>query len=224
MKILIQSIILLLLTITVSSQQLSQVTFSGGSYLNSFSFRTDQDVLIRVTPDGNLIDWGMEVANRYNYYAPSLQPFMGRIEYYGPESDSSFRGKVRSIGTCNLTYYGSYEADSKPGKIRTIGNLLFDYYTKFDNIAIRGKIRFVGYQEFTYFFSNIDESFNGKLKSIAGTTINYYSIFDDRYNHGKLKSIGSVVFQWYSEFDPARGSLKTGFNRSNIGGVTYILF
>ena len=34
----------------------------------------------------------------YEYYDRKLQPFMGRVEYYGAKDDSIFRGKVKSIG------------------------------------------------------------------------------------------------------------------------------
>src|ERR1043166_6846465 len=74
-----------------------------------FAFLSDQGVLIRITEDGRIVEWGVEVySNRYNYYAPRLQPFMGRIDYYGPEADSIFRGRVRNIGTCTFTYYNAY--------------------------------------------------------------------------------------------------------------------
>src|SRR5688572_24383303 len=92
------------------SQQLSQVTFSGASTLSYFSFQTDQKVLIRVSEDGKLMEWGTELMSERstNYYAPKLQPFMGRVDYYGPETtDSVIRGKVKSIGTCMITYYGA---------------------------------------------------------------------------------------------------------------------
>ena len=136
------------------SQELSQVTFSGGSSLSYFSFLTDQNVLIRVSDEGKIIEWGIEMySDRYNYYAPKLQPFMGRIDYYGPESDSVFRGKVRSIGTCQFTYYNSYETDDKPGKLRSIGSQIMDYYSNFDNQAFRGKIKFAGNYMLEYYSS-----------------------------------------------------------------------
>jgi len=208
------------------SQRLSQVTFSGAANLSYISFLTDQGVFIRITEEGKVIEWGIEMlSQRYNYYDPKLQPFMGRVEYYGPESDSVFRGKVKSIGTCLLTYYGSYETDTKPGKLRSVGTVFFDYYTNFDNTALKGKLRFAGNLILEYYSSFDDESFRGKLKSIGNTSITYYSVFDDKFNKGKIKGIGSVAFTWYSSFDRSelRGALKSGSYRQYINGVTYIL-
>jgi hypothetical protein len=213
----------LFLTTCIHSQQLGQVTFTGGANLSYISFLTDQDVLIRITEDGKIIEWGIEwLSDRYDYYAPRLQPFMGRVEYYGLESDSAFRGKVKSIGTCVLTYYGSYEMDNKVGKLKTVGTLILDYYSNFENITLKGKLRFVGNLILEYYSSFVDESFRGKLRSIGNTPITYYSSFEDKFIKGKIKSIGSVAYTWYSSFD-LRGGLKTGLYRQNIGGVTYIL-
>ena len=207
------------------SQELSQVTFSGGSSFSYFSFLTDQGVLIRMTDDGRILEWGIEMySDRFHYYAPKLQPFMGRIDYYGPESDSMFRGKVRSIGTCSFTYYSAYETDSKPGKLRSIGNQILDYYSNFDNIAFRGKIKFAGNFMLEYYTSFEDEPFRGKLKSISNTFIKYYSSFDDKSIRGKIKSIGGIEYQWYTSFDVGRtGALKSGSYRQNINGITFIL-
>jgi hypothetical protein len=222
-KNLITGISFLLLATSAFSQQLSQVTFSSGADLSYISFRTNEDVLIRVTPEGKVIEWGIEwLSDRYNYYAPKLQPYMGRIDYYGPESDSVFRGKVKSIGTCAFTYYGHYETESKIGKIKSIGSLTLDYYTNFDNTNLKGKLRFVGNIMLEYYSSFDDEAFRGKLKSIGNTPVTYYSTFDDKLIKGKIKSIGSAAYIWYTSFE-LRNGMKSGSYRQNIGGVTYIL-
>lgn len=215
----------LILTFATHSQQLSQVTFSSGSNLDYFSFQTDQGVLIRVSPDGKIMEWGTELlSERSNYYyAPKLQPFMGRMEYFDQLSDSAFRGKIRNIGTCSITYYGSYESDGKPGKIKSIGTALFDYFNNFDDQLFRGKIKFAGNMQIEYYSSFGDEASKGKLKAIGNTQITYYSSFDDKAYRGKIKSIGSVPYQWYSSFDLNRSGLKSGIYRQNIGSVTYIL-
>src|SRR5450432_704044 len=130
MKKLFTSIPFLLLAASTCSQQLSQVTFTGGADLSCISFRTNEDVLIRITQDGKVSEWGIEVLSiRYNYYAAKLQPYMGRIDYYGPESDSVFRGKVKTIGSCVFTWYGHYETAEKVGKLRSVGSLFLDYYS-----------------------------------------------------------------------------------------------
>src|SRR5678815_2522924 len=61
------------------SQKLSQVSLAGG-YI---SILIDQNVLIRITPDGRLIDWGTELASqRTNSYDPKLQPYLGSCLLY----------------------------------------------------------------------------------------------------------------------------------------------
>ena len=137
---------ILLLSACTYSQELNQITFSGGSSLSYFSLLSDREVLIRISVDGKIMEWGTEMQSlrNNNYFAPRLQPYLGRVEYYGAESDSISRGRVKNIGTVMITYYGSYETDYKIGKIRTIGSLLFDYYTNYDEKALRGKIRFIG--------------------------------------------------------------------------------
>jgi hypothetical protein len=226
MRKLFTAIPFLLLATCTFSQQLSQVTFSDAANLSYISFLADQVVLIRITEEGKLLEWGTELQSlRSDYYAPRLQPYLGRVVYYGPESDSVFRGKVKSIGTCTLTYYGSYETATKVGKLKSVGSLILDYYSNFDNIAIKGKLRFVGNLVLEYYSSIDDEALRGKLKSIGNTAITYYSTSDDKLIKGKIKSIGSVVYTWYSSLDQngLRGGLKSGLYRQNIGVITYIL-
>jgi len=208
------------------SQKLSQVTISGGSNLSYFSFLTDQGILMRVTDEGKLLEWGTELlSERGNYYDPKLQPYLGRIEYYGQEADSAFKGKIRSIGTCTFTYYSHLEENTKVGKLKSIGTLLLDYYSSFDNTAYKGKLRFIGSSVLEYYSSVDDEAYRGKLKTIANNSITWYSTFDDKLLKGKLKRVGSVPFEWYSSFDKTelRGALKSGLYRQTIGGITYIL-
>ncbi|MBS1633587.1 MAG: hypothetical protein JST10_13550, partial [Bacteroidetes bacterium] len=190
----------LLLALTAVSQQLSQVTFSSGANLDYFSFQTDQGVLIRVSPDGKIMEWGTELmSNRSNsFFAPKLQPFLGRMEYYDQHSDSAFRGKIKNIGTCTITYYGSYESDGKPGKVRSIGTSIFDYYNSFDDKQYRGKMKLAGTLGVEYYSSFMDEAFRGKLKAIGNTAITYYTSFDDKAYRGKVKSIGATPYNWYS--------------------------
>src|SRR5688572_18225231 len=110
MRKLVFTLSFLLFCLFTWSQRLSQISFSGASTLSYFTFVTDQNVLVRVSDDGQLMEWGSEVQSQRsnNYYAPELQPFLGRVDYYGPETvDSTLRGKVKSIGTCSITYYGA---------------------------------------------------------------------------------------------------------------------
>jgi hypothetical protein len=210
----------------ISAQRLSQVTFRDATNFSYYSFLCDYDVLIRVTDEGRIIEWGIERrAERFDYYDPKLQPYMGRIEYYTQDEDSAYRGKIKSIGTCVFTYYNHYETDIKVGKLRSIGNILLDYYTQYDSPDFKGKLRFIGTRIVEYYSAFDDEAFRGKIKSIGSTPIKYYSTFEDKLIEGKIKSIGSIVYTWYSSFDRSdqRGALKSGFYRQNIGDVTYIL-
>ncbi|MGQ0737726.1 MAG: hypothetical protein ACT4OJ_01580, partial [Bacteroidota bacterium] len=97
---------------TLYSQELSQVCFSGDSTVSYLSLLTDREVQIRISEDGRVLEWGVEVQSfrSSNYYARRLQPYAGRVEYYGADADSVSRGKVRSIASSFITYYGATEA------------------------------------------------------------------------------------------------------------------
>src|SRR5213075_3158673 len=98
MRTLLTAILFLVIETGTYSQQLSQVSFSNAATLSFISFLADQDVLIRISEEGKLLEWGIEpVSQRFNYFLPKLQPYMGRVDYYGPESDSTSRGKIKSI-------------------------------------------------------------------------------------------------------------------------------
>jgi hypothetical protein len=226
MKKIFVSSVVLFVSMVIYSQELAQITFTNATNLSYISFLTNGDVLIRVSPEGNILEWGTELQSlRSNeYYAPRLQPYMGRVEYYGQEADSLFRGKVKSIGTASITYYGSYETAEKAGKIRTMGVMVFDYFDQYADKASRGKMKFAGRLPIEYYNSFEEELLRGKLKSVSSTGITYYSIFDDKSIRGKIKSIGPVSYTWYTSLEMGRGGgLKTGAYRQNIGGITYIL-
>ena len=90
--------ILFLSSVFSQAQELSQVTFASGSHLVYFSLLTEQGVLLRISEDGRLLEWGTEAKsiNAGEYYAPRLQPFPGRIDYYGVEGDSISREKNKN--------------------------------------------------------------------------------------------------------------------------------
>jgi hypothetical protein len=223
------SIVLILVVVQSAwAQQLSQVSFSNGSSLSYFSFLTDQGVLIRVSDEGTVLDWGIEVESERigNYYARKLQPFMGKVDYYGAQDDSIFRGKVKSIGTCFLTYYDTFQVATKIGKLRSVGNLYLDYYSNYDDKSLKGKLQTAGNINMDYYRSYENESIKGKLKSVGSVPVTYYTVFDDKWNAGKLKSIGTAAYTWYSIGDNVsmRGGLKSGNQRQIVSGITYILF
>jgi hypothetical protein len=213
--------------IVAKSQQLGQVTFSNGSQFSYFSFLTDQGVLIRVSDNGKVLEWGTEVlSDRADFYAQRLQPVMGRIEYYGPKDDSIFRGRVKSIGTCFITYYDTFQVKSKIGKLKSIGRVQLDYFEDYEDKMLKGKIKTAGVLPIDYYRSYENENLRGKLKTVGSTPITYYTIFDDKVNAGKLKAVGSTKFSWYSLNDPTvlRGALKSNNYRVNVSAVTYILY
>ncbi|HEX5654015.1 MAG TPA: hypothetical protein VFX58_13130 [Chitinophagaceae bacterium] len=217
----------LLANCLLTAQELNQVTFSGGAQLTYYSFLTDQGVLIRVSEDGKLLEWGKEIRAIYgDWYAPKLEPFAGGVIYYGSEGDSVSKGKVKMIGSCTISYYGPYENDTHKGKIRMIGTVLLDYYSQFENNVMKGRMKSIGTNRLEYYSVFEQESFRGKLKAIGPTPITYYSVFDDRHNAGKIKSIGNNKYAWYSSQDrrDMMGGLKSGYNRQRINGVTYILW
>lgn len=208
----------------VFSQKLGQVSFLNGANLSFFSVLTDQNVLIRISEDGKILEWGSEIlSDRGSYYAPKLQPFMGRTDYYNAEPDVVLNGKVKSIGISSITYYNSNEDQNKRGKVKSIGNLFFDYYATYDDKSIQGKLKSIGNLLLEYYRPYDNESYRGKLKSIGSMAITYYSGFDDKFNAGKLKSVGATSYTWYSQYDRARGALKSNNYRQVIGGVTFIL-
>ena len=208
------------------SQTLSHITLSGGATLSSFSFLTNQKVIIKISPEGKVLEWGTELApGRLGYYPGKLEPYIDRVTYYGQEVDSAYRGNVKSIGTCYLTYYGSLENKSQIGKIKMIGSVALEYFDNFENQEFRGKLKFVSNQMLSYYTSSENESYRGKLKSVGSTQLSYYSSFDDILIRGKIKSIGPVTYTWYTSFEISRyhGGLKSGTLSQSINGIIYYI-
>ncbi len=217
------AIAFLFFTLNTFSQQLSQVSFNGATTFSSFSFRTDQQVIIKISEYGNVLEWGTELETyRYNYYPGRLQPFMGRIDYYGTEGDSIMKGKLKSIGTTFLTYYGMYETEEKRGKIRSIGSCFLDYYGKYDNESLKGKLRYAGSVQLEYYTSFENEAVRGKLKSVGTNPITWYSTFDERLKVGKIKTIGQLNYTW-TDSRGFQGSWQSIPMAPVINGITYIV-
>ncbi|NOT94463.1 hypothetical protein [Ferruginibacter sp.] len=209
---------------TVYSQSLTHVVISGATTLSSFCFTTGQQVIIKISPDGNILEWGIEVdPSRNGYYRGKLDPYMGRVDYYGPESDEAFRGKVKSIGACTITYYSSSQPAVQKGKVKTIGTLQLDYYMDYDDANYRGKLKSAGSIILNYYSSYDNEVYRGKLKAVGNTSLTYYSLFDDKLNKGKIKSIGTSNYTWYNEFDrkEMQGAMKSGSVIQKVNTVTY---
>lgn len=208
------------------SQELSQVTLQGGKDLNHFGIVIDRQILVRISRDGNILEYGMEEQSlrNPNYYASTLRPYAGRVDIYGNETDSLFRGKIKSIGTAFITYYPSYDDAYRRGKIRSIGSLMFDYFDNSGNEVQRGRLKQIGQQSIEYYASYENEAYRGNLKTVGSTQIVYYSSFDDAAIRGKVKSIGTQNYIWYTSMDRyGAGSLKNGPQRLNKGQVTFIV-
>jgi hypothetical protein len=226
MKRVLQGLPVVLFFQYAGAQELGLVSFSGGMHLSYFTFITDGNVHIRVSPEGSVTEWGIEVQSlrSNNYYAPQLQPYLGRVEYYGREADSLFRGKIKSVGSCHFTYYGAYEDSARMGKLKTIGRNSIDYYSSYEMKELRGRLKLLGSHQLSYYASYEDVAFRGKLRSVGGTVITYHSSFDDKLVKGKVKSIGPVSYQWYTSLDLyGGGGLKSGNYRQNIAGVVYVV-
>jgi hypothetical protein len=226
MKRYILSCVLLAFCVTGMSQSLYHVIFYDGSTVSTLSYFTDQKVIIKISPEGKIIEYGPEMDSWRMYYTPGkLQQYMGRVDHYERQFDSTLNGKIKSIGTTQITYYGSTDNPAFVGKVKSIGRVFFDYYSDFENESVRGKIKTAGSQSITYYSSFENESYRGKMKSLGGKTITYYSTFDDKAFRGKLKSIGSYNYTWYSSGETRyHGGLKSGNINQMIEGVTYILW
>jgi hypothetical protein len=218
--------VFLFLVTSAFTQKLAQIIVANHSNSNIITFLIDEIVFVNITPDGKIIDWGIEntMWRQYDYnYPPRLEKYMGKEEYYPATGNDGSRGKVKYIGRTAFTYYSSAENERWTGKIKTIGPLLFDYYAPYEDTAIRGNIKNAGPVLFTWYSSLDDAVYKGKLRSVGSISLTYYSSFDDKAYKGKIKSIGRQSFVYYSSFDRREysGSMKSSFRTLLFGGVKY---
>jgi len=157
------------LYISSVAQQLSQVNFSGATNFSYFSFVTDRNVLIRISDDGRVLEFGTEDQSlrNNNYYSPTLQPYPGQVAFYGTEADSAARGKVKTIGSAEINYYGAGSLPFKMGKISSVGSQQFQYFSNFDNKALQGKVKSMGIISVDYYSAYENEAFKGKIKLLG---------------------------------------------------------
>jgi hypothetical protein len=88
----------ILAVFNAKSQELSEIRYANGSTLSFYSFTTDQKIIIRISIDGKIVEWGdLWSRGYYNYQPGKLQQYMGRVEYYGQETDSINQGKVKVL-------------------------------------------------------------------------------------------------------------------------------
>ncbi|MEP6950633.1 MAG: hypothetical protein ABI863_15215 [Ginsengibacter sp.] len=220
--------IVLVLTFLVSpvfAQRLAKITIDNSGNSDIITFLIDETVLVNMTKDGKIIDWGIENNAIANIYPGRLDKYMGKEEYYPATDNEAYRGKVKYIGRTIFTYYTSDENEVLKGKVKTIGSNLLDYYMPYDDPAFKGNLKDAGSVSFTYYRSFDNDAYKGKLKTVGPTSLNYYGSFDDKAYKGKIKSIDRSVFTYYSSYDRKEysGSLKTGSHTAYIGDIKYFI-
>lgn len=222
-----KQIFLLLFLFTVSSAAFSQrifkITINGSGITEMITVSTD-DAVINITPEGNIISYGVEYFSENITNYSRLENYQGRVDLFGSYDDKSFQGKLKYLGKTPVTYFASYDLENLRGKLKSIGGLMISYYMQYEDEALRGKIKSIGNNQFTYYSAFDNEALRGKLRSAGITNLSYYSSFDDRAFRGKIKTIGSVLFTYYSSFDTNyAGAMKTGAQMQNINGVGYFI-
>lgn len=206
-------------------QGISMVTITGNGNLESITFSLDENVKLNIGKDGNIGKWGydrFEARGQVNYQG-ILDPYVGRVEYYSPDADAAYRGKIRYIGRTMFTYFASYEQEALKGKLKSIGNDNFEYYQSYENESYKGNIRSIGQKEITWYSSYDNETLRGKLKSFGYINLDYYSSFEDKAFRGKLKSIDGNGYTYYSSFEKYSGSMKSGASMQNAGGIRFFI-
>jgi len=209
------------------AQSIARITIDRSGSLEHISIGLDENTVIYLGKDGSMLKWGFDryAARGMENYDNSLDPYMGRVEYYGPNDDAAFRGKIKSIGRFQLTYFASYDNESFRGKLKSIGGLTFDYYQAFEDKAFQGNIKSIGQNSFTWYTAFDNEAFRGKLKSVGPTAITYYGSFEDKLIRGKVKTLGNSSFTWYTSFDLKEygGAMKTGTQLQTLSAVKYFV-
>ena len=133
------------------AQKLAQIAIDNRSNSAMISFLVDETVLVNMSKDGNIIDWGIEYNTvRNGMYPGRLLKYMGREEYYSSSDNEAYRGKVKYIGRTLITYYSSYENEEFRGRVKTIGPNFLDYYASYENNAFKGNLKNAGAISFTY--------------------------------------------------------------------------
>lgn len=223
----------LLLALIVTStcysfaQKLDFIVLGGYGATQTFYYSpgTADKVVIALTKDGNISEYGTEFPKEfYGYYPGKLQKYMGRVEYYAQTENEAYRGKVRYIGLTQVTYYGSYDDEALRGKVKSIGTTQFDYYASYDDASVKGNFKTIGSTSFTWCPSYENEAIRGRIKSIGNTRFEWYTSFDDKALSGKVKQIDQYTFTYYTSFENnngQKGMLKSGFYSKYINGVNY---
>jgi hypothetical protein len=220
------SILILLAIISISTfaQKIAKINITSAGNTESFTIGLDENVILNVSPDGNLINYGVDYFSEKISNYSRLENYNGRIEMYRATDDKSYQGKLKYIGRTGVTYYASFEDESLRGKIKSIGSLVFTYYQPFEDALLKGKIKSIGANQISFYNSFDNDALKGKLKMVGSTALNYYTSFDNEAFRGKIKSIGSVNFTYYPSYDRQfAGAMKTGNQTQNVGGITFLI-
>ncbi len=214
-----------LVCIVLQAQNIYRVAIFTDGKMGNISIATgSESLIINITANGNLTDWGTEYRSERITDFTRLEKYLGRTDYYTNSDNEAYRGKVKYIGNTAITYYASYENDLFKGKIKSIGNLQITYYQPYEDALLKGKINKIGNAELTYFTSFDNEALQGKLKKIGITSLNYYPSFEDKALKGKIKTIGNMQYIYYSSFDRQyAGSIKSGAQSVFVNGINFYL-
>jgi hypothetical protein len=217
-------VFLAVMGISTFAQKIAKINITNAGTTESFTIGLDENVILNVSPDGNLINYGVDYFSEKIANYSRLEKYNGRIEMYNTTDDKSYQGKLKYIGRTGVTYYASYEDESLRGKIKSIGSLVFTYYQPFEDALLKGKIKSIGVNQIGFYNSFDNDALRGKLRAVGSTSLNYYSSFDNEAFRGKIKSIGSVNFTYYPSYDRQfAGGMKTGNQTQNVGGITFLI-
>jgi hypothetical protein len=168
--------------------------------LNCYSQKSNSKPFkIRYTPNGN-IDL-MYLAPTYflnfddfdNATISINDAFDGSIKYIENNFYPEIAGKIKNLGSLEVSYYtGDFYPEIK-GKLKSISNLDISYYTGEFYPEIKGKIKSIGNTKIEYYTGDFYPEIKGKVKSIGGKTIEYYTGSFYPELKGKIKSVkGSI--------------------------------
>lgn len=218
-------IVFTFLLIPTFAQNLAQITIDNRGGGDMLTFVLDMNVVVNITKDGKVMDWGLEYTDPRLGVVPRLEKYMGKEEYYPSTDNEAYSGKIKYIGSSLITYYTANDNEALKGKVRTIGNNVLDYYRAYDDAAFKGYLKNAGPVSLTYYSSFEDESYKGKIKSVGGISLSYYGSINDKAYRGKVKNIGRNTFTYYSSYDRIGygGMMKTGTQIASSGGIKFII-
>lgn len=211
------SLIIFLFTVTCSNgQNQYSVTFNEGGDLAYFTVKDGDHNAVRVSHDGKVLEWGREVplpSSKGLKFKPRLQKDLPGvpIEFYGAESDSINRGKLKKLGRMSFFYEPFFLPER--GKLRS-ANTSIHYNTTSTDSVLNGKISSIGAYKVEFYSSSEEKILRGRLKSIDSTVITYYSGSDEKFLQGRVKSIGSTTYTW-------RKSIEKGVTKVNLVNSDY---